>query len=476
MTVAAALLIAGVGGGSTASYAAVRALDGGGTQPEDALPASSVAVAKIDTDPAFGQKRAIFQLSRKFPKSGAKTEASLKDDLLRSLFADSDVDFDLDYDRDIKPWVGQRAAIAVVPDANKRTGFTVVAAIQHRDTTKTRIALRRIVAAQSKQPGGQDFFFTFKKGYVLVSASQAEVDSYAASAQSLSDVAGYRESIAALGGDQIATAWVNVRATYLATPKAARKQNPLFASLKTMPTGYVVVGLHAASSYIEVLGKSVGTNADTNRAMYGGLGTSVGANLLGSYPADTWAGVDAVGLGDAVVDYYNASGLAKDRQVMAGAKQLGLTLPRDLKTLLGAETAVGVMGGGADIDVVGRILSSTPTLSAGLATTVVSNIARSRQQLSGLVRPSADGYYVGSSKAAVLKTATAKAKLGDTVSFKRALPEASTSGFSIYVNIQGALRATDADDEELRDARYLDAFGFTANPATSSFRLRLTVR
>ena len=467
----AALLIAGIGGGSSASYAAVRALDGGGTQPEDALPASVVAFAKIDLDPAFGQKRAIFQLSRKFPKSGVTSQDSLKDDLLSSLFAGSE----FNYVRDLKPWIGQRAAIAAVPDSTSEIGLSPLAAIQHGDTTATRVALRRIVAAQNKQPGGRTVFFTLKKGYVLAGSSQAQVDAFAASPQSLADVPGYRESVTALGGDQIATAWVSFKAAYLATPRAARAKNPMFANLKTLPTGYFIVGLHAASSFIEVQGKAVGTTDETNKALYGGTGTLAGANLLADYPADTWAGADVVGLGDAAVAYYNASGLAKDKSLAAQAKEIGLTLPRDLKTLLGEETAVGAMGRGDDIEVVGRILSTTPSASAGLATKVLSTMVASRQQLSGLVRPTADGYYVGSSKAAVLKAATATNTLGDTVSFKRALPEAATSGFAVYVNIQGAMRATEVDAQSLREAKAFDAFGFTTNPATNSFRMRLTV-
>lgn len=468
----ATVLAVVVVGASGASYAAVKALDGGGTQPEDVLPSTVVAVAKIDMDPAFGQKRAIYQLSRKFPRSGTKGTASVKDDLLRSLFEGSD----FTYDRDIKPWVGQRAAIGAVPDAKSEYGFTSVAAVQYTDVAKTRAALRRIVAVQAKLPGGNHLFFTLKNGYVLIAASQAKAKAYAASPQPLSAVLGYRDAMSALEGDQIATAWLNIKATYLATPKADRKENPLFASLTSVPTGYLVAGVHAASSYIEVQGKAVGTNEEMNRNLYGGVGLSPGANLLASYPADTWAAVDAVGLGDAMVRYYHSSGLDEDPGVATRAKKIGLQLPADIKTLLGAETAIGVIGEGVDTEVVGHVLSSKPVASVGVAAKLVASLAGSRQQVSGLIRAQSDGYYVGTSKAAVTRAAAGTEKLGDTVSFKRALPEAQGAGLAIYVNIQAELRAFGSDPQELRDNRYVDAFGFTANPTTGTFRLRLTVK
>jgi hypothetical protein len=475
-TVGTATVLAVVlAGGTSASYAAVKALDGGGPQPEDALPSSVVAVAKIDLDPAFGQKRAILQLRRKFPKPTASdgSSTSVKDDALGSLLSGGD----FNYDRDIKPWVGDRAAVGAVPDGRSKTGFTAVAAVQYTDVTKTRAALRRITAAQTKAHSDYPVFFALKNGYVLIADSQRHVDSFAASAQPLSATLGYQDGMAALTGDHIATAWVNIKATYLATPKTQRKWNPLFEELTTVPTGYLVVGVHAASSFVEVQGQAVGTSDEVNRNLYGGVGTTPGANLLAAYPSDTWAGADMTGLGDAVVRYYHSSGLDKDADAKATAEEeLGIKLPGDLKTLFGEETAFGGFGTGDGIAGVARILSSTPTESAGVASKLLGSWVSSRKELSGLIRTERDGYYVGSSKAAVNRAATTTSHLGDTVSFKRALPDAAGAGVAIYVNVQGALRAFDADKETLHQNRYIDAFGFTADPATHAFRLRLTVK
>ena len=57
-------LVAALIGGIT--YGAAS-LSGGGTQPEDALPAGAIAFAKVDLDPAAGQKVDAIRFLRKFP-------------------------------------------------------------------------------------------------------------------------------------------------------------------------------------------------------------------------------------------------------------------------------------------------------------------------------------------------------------------------------------------------------------------------
>ncbi|MEO6713644.1 MAG: DUF3352 domain-containing protein [Mycobacteriales bacterium] len=472
ISVGTAALLATAVLGANAAYATVVALDGGGAQPEDVLPSTVLALAKVDMDPAFGQKRALLQLSRKFPKSSATTTGGLKDNLLRSVFDGSD----FNYERDIKPWVGQRAAVGAIADATADSGFSAIAAIQYNDAAVAREGLKRITAAQVRARSQNRLFFARKNGYVLVAETQAHIDAAFSSTQPLSSVDGYREAMASLSGDQIATAWVNLRATFLATPAEDRKLVPVFSSLKRVPTGHFVVGLHAASSYLEVQGKAVGTNEETDLNMYGGVGLGPGANLLANYPADTWAAIDMTGLGDALVRYYHSSGLDKDPDVAAAAEEYGITLPADIKTLFGDETAVGVFGNGDGIQVVMRVLSTTPSASAGVATKILTAGGGSRSQISGLVRTEKDGYFVGSSKAAVVKAATTTAHLGETVSFRRALPEAAGAGISVYINVQGTMRAFEADAATRYEYRYVDAFGFTMNPATKSFRMRLTVK
>src|SRR3954454_17625511 len=102
-----AVLVAAVG-----TAVAVVGAVGGGEQPEDVLPANSVAIVKVDLNPPFAQQKAVYDLSKKFPSVHADSVNSIKDDLLSSLFFNST---DLSYASDVKPWLRDRAAGAAAP-------------------------------------------------------------------------------------------------------------------------------------------------------------------------------------------------------------------------------------------------------------------------------------------------------------------------------------------------------------------------
>src|SRR5688500_16535777 len=109
--VAAAL---GLGG-----WGAYALLSGGGLQPADALPASAVAYVSLDLDPSAGQKIEAFKILKKFPGIDEELDISSTDDLRRVIFdkvQDEGSCTDLDYDADIDPWIGERVALAAVPD------------------------------------------------------------------------------------------------------------------------------------------------------------------------------------------------------------------------------------------------------------------------------------------------------------------------------------------------------------------------
>ncbi len=469
--------VAAVIGGSDVAFAAVDYLSGGGAQPEDVLPASVVAIAKVDFDPSLDQKLAVYQLSKKLPVDGSSTfkEDTLKDDLLGSLFAE----FGENYARDFKPWIGDRAAVAYVPDMKDESGFAMVAAVQYKDRGKANVAMNRLRAAAARHPEDTQLNYALKGGYVLIAETPAKVRALAAATTYLSADPGYTESLAALGGDQVATAWVDIRATYVATPRAERKSNPYFSGLTSIPTGHYVAGVHADPSYLEVRGMAIGTNAETNKALFGGLGATPGANLLSNYPSDTWAAFDAVGFGDMLAKFYGEVG-DDDAELERGMR---LKLPEDIKTILGEETAVGVFGTTpGKFDIAARVRSTTPSKAHTAAQKVLGWYNREsggpRVDVRKQMKLVSNGYLMGTSPAAVAKLASGAKPLGQTASFQKAVPDADGAGITVFVNIQAGLRQLqvfERGDPEAKRYRYLDSFGFTMSPATGSFRARLTV-
>ena len=88
-----------------------------GAQPAEALPASTVAYFSVDLDPSGGQKIEAIKTLRKFPGFTDKVDLQTDDDLRERFFEEVTSSGEcegLDYDADVKPWLGSRAAMAVV--------------------------------------------------------------------------------------------------------------------------------------------------------------------------------------------------------------------------------------------------------------------------------------------------------------------------------------------------------------------------
>src|SRR4051794_15334309 len=68
------------------SYAGYQAVAPHGHAPEEALPADTVAFAKVDLDPSPSQKLAVYRLGKRFPKTHVKSDRSVRDDLLGDVF------------------------------------------------------------------------------------------------------------------------------------------------------------------------------------------------------------------------------------------------------------------------------------------------------------------------------------------------------------------------------------------------------
>lgn len=82
-----------------------------GPQPAEALPASTLAYAAVDLDPSGSQKLEAADFLGEFPSLGTGKSGDLRERFFN--LAMSDLTCDLGF-KDVEPWVGSRAAIAVV--------------------------------------------------------------------------------------------------------------------------------------------------------------------------------------------------------------------------------------------------------------------------------------------------------------------------------------------------------------------------
>ena len=194
--------MAGIGVG--AAFAA-GAFGGGSAQPDALVPATAVGYVSIDLDPSLGQKVDALRFLRKFPS--AKASLGRTDDLREWVFEQAIKDdaslSQLSYDRDVKPWIGNRFGLAVVPAATAGAEPGVVVVIQVSDEGKASAGLKKLI----KDPSHGTC--AVAKGYAVCAQTPAILSSVQAAAakHSLADDPNFTSDVSAAGSRGIALAW-----------------------------------------------------------------------------------------------------------------------------------------------------------------------------------------------------------------------------------------------------------------------------
>ncbi|MBW8750014.1 MAG: DUF3352 domain-containing protein [Propionibacteriales bacterium] len=357
----AVVVVAVLGGGA---YAAYSFLAGGGPQPADVLPATTVAVVSVDLDPSAGQKIAAIKSIQRFP--ALKKSLGLKaDDDLRQYVFDKVVGAGhchLDFDKDVKPWLGKRAAFAGVDLGGAHPAPVI--ALQISDPEKAKAGFRAIVGCTDPK----DFAYVVGDDYLIASDSAAHAQSVLDLGRTnpLADDTAYRKWTDEVGDAGVLNFYVSKRAAHYGEQLLDEFSNGFSESLLggTNDNGDQsfadenFAGTDPLASAKDAL-KDFDGLAGTVRFAGGGMELSVaggGVSQLsdlatvgkdfGELPADT-----AVALGIGIPDDYakktlEQMGSGGDDFVTEAEKQAGLTLPEDLQTLLG-RSVIASLGGDA---------------------------------------------------------------------------------------------------------------------------------
>jgi hypothetical protein len=344
-----AVILASLGG-----FVLWKKLAAHGGQPEAVVPADAIAYVEVDLDPSAGQKLKVRDELRKIPELKDKIAADATD-LKRSLFEAVLAGVPLvDYDTDIKPWLGDRAAVAVLPGTD--TTPQVIYVIQHKDKAKAEAQMRKLLAS-TKGGSGTGYgsasldplgvgatalprAFTMTDEYIVMGQSQSAVDAAVASAKtaSLAGAKNYASDLATIGSDQIVTAWADLDAAtgLLSAMTAPALQSP------GQKSGRVVMGIHAFDNGFEMSGRLIGATGATEVAPRA-------ADLLNNLPAGSAAALYVANPGEIVTKV--VEGLKKSmpeqlKSVEKDAAQYGITVPGDIANVLGTDlvAAMGPIG------------------------------------------------------------------------------------------------------------------------------------
>ena len=455
---------------ATARVAVLALLYGGGAQPEDVVPASALAFLKVDLDPAANQKLAVYRLAERFPASADKVddEDDVKDQLLAALFEDAE---GVDYAADIAPWIGDRAGIAALPSGGEEPD--ALAAVAYRDRAAAEAGLSRLKAADPTIV----YAFSEKADYVLLGDTQAVVDAAVDPAEVLGDADRYTGAVDALDGDQILTGWVDAAGFWGALTPEERQQasEATGAQGDLAPTGQAVFGVRADDRYLEVQGRTVDATADVLREVE--IGGEKGSGMVQDLPESTLLALSVTGLGDGLATLYDrtAGGAADALGLTESAAEFGLSLPQDLRVLLGEETMLAVFG---QEDVALRSRGDGEE-----AFPLAQRLAQAFEDNGGpptddKLRDLEAGVAVGAAPAALDQVTASDGGLGDSDRFQLAVPDADDAGVVLYVDVVRLLELGVAEDTVDRSSvEPLEAVGLTVNGGSDGgFRLRLTVR
>ncbi|MFC4589287.1 DUF3352 domain-containing protein [Sphaerisporangium corydalis] len=462
VAIIAAVVVAVVTGGGVF---AVSLLSGGGTQPEDVLPAGSLAYVRVDLDPAANQKVALFNLARKF---SATRSSFTGDDPRKALFdlisKDSKDLAKVDYARDIEPWLGSRLGVGVLAP-KEGSSPDIVVALQVTDETGARAGLKKLNMGDAMSG------LAFRDDYAILAATQAAADGYAKAAP-LSGDPTFSGDLQALGEPGVLSFWGDAAklAKISGTPAATEA-----GALALVKDARFAGALRFDSGYVELTGISRGSDMKT--------AADPEAIRLSQLPATTAAALSVSGLGETFAKQWpqlmKAAESAGATDITAQAAQSGIALPGDLVTLLGKNLTVALDGQGLDgaTPNVGAVLTTDTAKAQAVITKIEGFLAASGTAAPQIAKAQADGRLILSSTQGYAGSLAKEGTLGESETFKIAIPDADSATAAVYVDLDkiekyylGSLQG-----EERANLKTLRAVGLSGKQSgdTTSFSLRV---
>jgi Protein of unknown function (DUF3352) len=234
---------------------ATRADPGPGGRAAALVPASALAFARLDTDAGDPAARRLERLAPRIPGYRGARDAALR--------AISPAPGGFDLERDVRPWLGDEAAVALVDLGGGRFGSLVVASV--RNEPKAEALLQRVAGARPaarydstvvRRFGGGNAA-AFVRGFLVAGpelAVQRSIDVARGDAPSLGEASAFTRALA--GARRPAEVFVSKRGLGAAPEGMARTLAALLEQPRQQALG-VAAGADARGLRLRV--RSVGT-------------------------------------------------------------------------------------------------------------------------------------------------------------------------------------------------------------------------
>lgn len=444
-----------LGGGGWLVYDKVIKSDASSALPATVLPASTLAVATVNTDPSLSEKVNLFNFIHKFPALKSKVTITAKDDprkwildqILKSAKCPS-----VNYDKDFASWLGNHFALGAV-DAGAATP-SPVAALETSNAGAATTTLNKLVACGKSK----DFVFTVTGGYVVASDSKTHLDTIVAAAKAhpLSADAGYEKWTGKVDRDGIVNFYVakagvaevfklfssQVHATIPDIQKSLGEFSGLAGSLSAVSDGLqlrVAVGSKTLAGNQSPLGDEI-AKLPADSALVAGFGMPKDAakTVTNGFLAGFGAGLGAKG----------EPAMTEAQTKAMIERYTGLTLPGDLTTLLGQALVLSI-GGNAPADLttvqsplqlpVGLKIKGDPARIRAVIAKIEAKVGGSLTQMGMATKVSGNDYVLATNQSYANAITTA-GTLGSDPVFAQAVPEASKAQGVFFLRIDSAWR------------------------------------
>ena len=439
-------VLAVLGGGAAA---AAFLLSGGGTQPDEVLPAATLAEISVDLDPSALQKIEALKTLRKFPGLKQQLDLGSGDDVRKWIFDEAVKDTgcrNVDFDQDVAPWLGDRAALAAVDLAGTEPAPAM--ALQVSDEAKAKAGIHQLVDCGHP---GDDFGYAFAQGYVVISDSTAHARTIVSAGEQtpLAADPGYTRWDGAVGDRGVVNFYVGKNTADWMTRNLGQLSGGQLSGGQV--TGSQLGAFTKRFQHFQGLSGTVRfSDGGVEVAAAGGgmTGTTGGADVSGA--VDRLPGDTAVALAYAVPhdcarqlidEMAQLSGEDAGQLVAQAETMTGLDLPGDLQTLLGTGVTLSLGGTPPELSTVtspadvpfGATITGDTDRIEGVIHKIEERQGFSLDRL-GIVEKARDGRVALASSAAYADEVLGNGDLGRSSAFRQVVPEAGKASSLAYVD------------------------------------------
>jgi hypothetical protein len=325
--------VAGCGGGGASS---------GGPDPATAIPANAgVYVEAVVRPQGEAREDALAAVGKLLGTS--TPEKSLEDFFNKN--AKDEKDKPLNWDRDVAPWLGDRAGVWASASSGNQGGFAF--AIATKDTDKAKEFLERDTAnAKKASYKGVDYRVSEGtasgiSGDFLLLGTEKEFKQTidAQKGDSLGETKRYKDAVSKLDKNRLGTLFVDVKPLIdvaLRQDPAQRQQFEQFSRIFPIDKlGPITAAFNANGQRMKIDSHITGQGAET-LARFGLLSGAGSTDLIGQLPGDSWAAYGVPNLGQTASALFDRFAGALGGSAVASQVQqaTGLDLRRDIFDLV----------------------------------------------------------------------------------------------------------------------------------------------